>query len=79
MNKFRTGMVGVFALAIGSAFITKASVKPYQNAGFQTINGVCSSISTPCNSGGANLCDAVQPVYQFKINGVCTTRLLHKN
>jgi hypothetical protein len=79
MKRIRIAMVGAFVIAIGAAFVTKASVSSLQNAGFQVINGVCTPISTPCNTGGANLCDATQPVYQLKINGVCTTRLLHKN
>lgn len=65
-------MVVAFVFAIGSAFVTKASNKPY-NVGFIQVSGACNSTTTICNLTDPNLCSIT--VYRDKNGAICSTQL----
>ena len=79
MKRIRIIMASAFILAIGSAFITKASVSPVVNATYQQTAGVCSSLSTDCNATGTVTC-GFQNIYQIQSSSsTCLTPLTQKN
>jgi hypothetical protein len=57
MKRIRIAMVAAFVFAIGSAFVTKASVKPFAVA-YQQLPGVCQQITSNCNTSGSVACGA---------------------
>jgi Family of unknown function (DUF6520) len=79
MKGTRIVLVGAFVLAIGSAFVTKASIKHPENATFQQSVGVCSPLTTNCVAIGSAACD-FHNIYKFQSSSsTCLTPLSQRN
>jgi hypothetical protein len=79
MKRVRILLASAIILAIGSAFVTKASVRPVVDATFQQTAGVCSSLSTDCNTTGLVAC-GFQNIYKIQSSSsTCLTPLTQKN
>jgi uncharacterized protein YxeA len=78
MKRTKIALVGAFLLAIGSAFVTKASVRPY-NAGFIQTSTNCTATSTDCNRTGTFACSITVYQAQGTPSTTCVTLLDKQN
>jgi hypothetical protein len=80
MKRMKIVMASAFVLAIGSAFVTKASNRPTQHLGFIQTATACTSINTPCVTTAAIACGATVYAGQDpNDNSKCLTLLMKKN
>jgi uncharacterized protein YxeA len=79
MKRIKIVMASAFVLAIGSAFVTKASNKPSQFATYVQNASSCTSQPSDCNSTGLTGCE-VHHIFKLQGNGVtCQMALTQKN
>lgn len=65
MKKSKIVAFATILLAVGSAFVTKASSSKLDNAAFKQSGGLCVSTTTACGSG-SRACS--ESVYSSKLN-----------
>jgi Family of unknown function (DUF6520) len=78
MKRTRVALVGAFLLAVGSAFVTKASVRPY-NAGYTQTSTDCTAVATDCNTTGTFTCSIVVYKDQGTPSTTCINLLTKQN
>ena len=77
MKRIRIGLLGIVALAVGSAFVTRGESKPYFNAFQQT--STCTPVTSLCNTTGPLTCLQTNIYANQQSASTCVNILMHRN